>query len=197
MLHLSWKDIHDNAKRFVANHSGDKSEAAQKQTFWNEFFDVFGLRRASFASFEENARNVKGNRAFIDLLWKGKLLVEHKSLGKNLDEASLQAFDYIGDLSKENRWDEVPRFVLVSDFARFNRAMRDPVLFCCDFQWAKISPAVFGSLFQGVMEDRARRQQGAHYTSERDIMKVLRSLFLDELRERFSSYNLAPRYLPA
>ena len=32
------------------------------------------------------------------------------------------------------------------------------------------------------MEDRARRQQGAHYTSERDIMKVLRSLFLDELR---------------
>ena len=47
--------------------------------------------------------------------------------------------------------------------------------------WAKISPAVFGSLFQGVMDDRARRQQGAHYTSERDIMKVLRSLFLDDL----------------
>ena len=60
--------------------------------------------------------------------------------------------------------------------------MRDALLFCCDFQWAKISPAVFGSLFQGVLEDRARRQQGAHYTSERDIMKVLRSLFLDELR---------------
>ena len=39
-------------------------------------------------------------------------------------------------------------------FARFNRAMRDALLFCCDFQWAKISPAVFGSLFQGVMEDR-------------------------------------------
>ena len=67
-------------------------------------------------------------------------------------------------------------------FARFDRPMRDALLFCCDFQWAKISPAVFGSLFQGVMEDRARRQQGAHYTSERDIMKVLRSLFLDELR---------------
>ena len=60
----------------------------------------------------------------------------------------------------------------------FNKAMRDSLLFCCDFQWARISPAVFGSLFQGIMEDRARRQQGAHYTSERDIMKVIRSLFL-------------------
>src|SRR6267143_1757803 len=64
--------------------------------------------------------------------------------------------------------------------------MRDSFLFCCDFQWAKISPAVFGSLFQGVIDDRARRQQGAHYTSERDIMKVLRSLFLDELRAEWT-----------
>src|SRR5207237_3497136 len=46
-------------------------------------------------------------------------------------------------------------------FARFDRETRKALLFCCDFQWAKISPAVFGSLFQGVMEDRARRQQGA------------------------------------
>ena len=67
-------------------------------------------------------------------------------------------------------------------FPRFSRDMRKALLDCCDFQWAKISPAVFGSLFQGVMDDRSRRQQGAHYTSERDIMKVLRSLFLDDLR---------------
>jgi hypothetical protein len=60
--------------------------------------------------------------------------------------------------------------------------MRGALLYCCEFMWARISPAVFGSLFQGVMDDRARRQQGAHYTSERDIMKVLRSLFLDDLR---------------
>ena len=68
----------------------------------------------------------------------------------------------------------------------FNRAMRGSLLYCCEFLWAGISPAVFGSLFQGVMEDRARRQQGAHYTSERDIMKVLRSLFLDQLRAEFA-----------
>jgi hypothetical protein len=70
-------------------------------------------------------------------------------------------------------------------FPRFTSSMRDALLYCCDFQWARISPAVFGSLFQGVLEDRVRRQQGAHYTSERDIMKVLHSLFLDELRAEF------------
>jgi hypothetical protein len=68
------------------------------------------------------------------------------------------------------------------DYPRFNGVMREALLFCSEFMWAKISPAVFGSLFQGVMDDRARRQQGAHYTSERDIMKVLRSLFLDDLK---------------
>ncbi|HZS56567.1 MAG TPA: DNA methyltransferase, partial [Bryobacteraceae bacterium] len=70
-------------------------------------------------------------------------------------------------------------------FARFDRGMHEALQFCCDFQWAKVSPAVFGSLFQGVLQDRDRRQQGAHYTSERDIMKVLRSLFLDDLQSEW------------
>ncbi|MEI6279190.1 MAG: type IIL restriction-modification enzyme MmeI [Verrucomicrobiae bacterium] len=70
-------------------------------------------------------------------------------------------------------------------FPIFTKAMREALSICCDFQWAKISPAVFGSLFQGVLQDRARRQQGAHYTSERDIMKVIRSLFLDDLRSEW------------
>src|ERR1035437_5631253 len=346
MPHLSWNEVRDRAIRFSREHAGDRSESAEKQTFWNDFFNVFGLRRASLASFEENVRNLKGNKGAIDLLWKGRLLVEHKSFGEDLALAQTQAFTYIEDLTREDRWEEIPRFVLVSDFARFvlydvepegqrdlplfdgrkiaphhftlaefphkikafafmlgqthvrtdpedeanekaykrmcelhdalktgalsghdlerllvrilfclfaedtlifqpeaftqfirqqtredgadlgarlnelfnwlnkseadqpledtdpfcgfryvngglfnerldyprfTRDMRKALLDCCDFQWAKISPAVFGSLFQGVMDDRARRQQGAHYTSERDIMKVLRSLFLDDL----------------
>ena len=83
------------------------------------------------------------------------------------------------------------------DYPRFNSAMREALLFCCEFMWAKISPAVFGSLFQGVMDDRARRQQGAHYTSERDIMKVLRSLFLDELVDRMGTAESRPLLTPA
>ncbi|MEO6181840.1 MAG: DNA methyltransferase, partial [Verrucomicrobiota bacterium] len=350
MPHLSWNEVRDRAIRFSREHAGDRSESAEKQTFWNDFFNVFGLRRASLASFEENVRNLKGNKGAIDLLWKGKLLVEHKSFGEDLDLAQTQAFTYIEDLTRENRWDEIPRFVLVSDFAnfvlydlepeeqrdlplfdgrkiaphhftlsefprqirafafmlgqtrvrldpedpanekaykrmcelhdalkfgglsghdlerllvrilfclfaedtlifqpeaftqfirsqtredgsdlgarlnelfdwlnkpeadnsledsdpfygfryvngglfnerlgfpRFNRDMRKALLDCCEFLWAKISPAVFGSLFQGVMDDRARRQQGGHYTSERDIMKNIRSLFLDDLRAEF------------
>jgi type I restriction-modification system DNA methylase subunit len=70
-------------------------------------------------------------------------------------------------------------------FPRFNRSMRDQLLQCSEFQWAKISPAVFGSLVQGILKKEERRQQGASYTSERDIMKVLRSLFLDDLQQEF------------
>ncbi|HLQ43270.1 MAG TPA: DNA methyltransferase, partial [Planctomycetaceae bacterium] len=70
-------------------------------------------------------------------------------------------------------------------FADFNRDMRYRLLACCRFDWSRISPAVFGSLFQSVMEPRERRQVGAHYTSERDILKLVRSLFLDDLRAEF------------
>jgi hypothetical protein len=350
MPHLSWNEVRDRAIRFAREHAGDRSESADKQTFWNDFFTVFGLRRPSLAAFEANVRNLSGNTGAIDLLWRGKLLVEHKSFGEDLALAETQAFTYIEDLTRENRWEDIPRYVLVSDFARFvlydlepeeqrdlplfdgrriephhftlaefprhirafafmlgqtrvrldpedpanekaykrmcelhdalksggftghelerllvrilfcvfaedtaifepesftqfirtqtredgsdlagklnelfdwlndpradialpdtdplygfryvngglfeerlgfprfNRATRDALLFCCEFLWEKISPAVFGSLFQGVMEDRARRQQGGHYTSERDIMKNIRSLFLDALRAEF------------
>ncbi|HUZ94975.1 MAG TPA: DNA methyltransferase, partial [Edaphobacter sp.] len=70
-------------------------------------------------------------------------------------------------------------------FADFNRDMRNALLACTHFDWSRISPAIFGSLFQAVMEPRERRQIGGHYTSERDILKVIRSLFLDDLRAEF------------
>ena len=119
MPHLSWSEVRDRAIRFSRSHAGDHSERAHKQTFWNEFFDVFGIRRASVASFEANVRNLQGHTNAIDLLWRGRLLVEHKSFGQSLDAAETQALGYIEDLARENRHDEIPRFVLVSDFARF------------------------------------------------------------------------------
>lgn len=71
-------------------------------------------------------------------------------------------------------------------FAEFDGPMRDALIECCDFNWSRISPAVFGSLFQSIMSGEAgrrrRRQIGAHYTSERDIIKLVRSLFLDDLK---------------
>ncbi len=92
----------------------------------------------------------------------------------NLDE-TLAAFPYVnGDLFAESL-----------GFADFNRDMRNSLLACTRFNWSQISPAIFGSLFQGIMEKRERRQVGGHYTSERDILKVVRALFLDDLRAEF------------
>ncbi|MCK4624712.1 MAG: class I SAM-dependent DNA methyltransferase [Phycisphaerae bacterium] len=345
---ISWNEIRHNAIRFAHDWAGARSETAEKQTFWNDFFEVFGIRRRVVATFEEPVKNLSGDYGYIDLFWPGTLLVEHKSLGKDLGKAESQAFRYIRDLLNAGRLDEVPRYVIVSDFARvalhdlepedqkslpllgqvktiefgladfhqnihafafipgykqhrfedqdpiniqavgilgdlhdtleaggysghelerflvrilfclfaedtgifereafhlyienqtkpdgtdlglhlarlfevlntdpekhqknldetlavfpyvngdlfaehlgfadFNRDMRNALLACTRFDWSRISPAVFGSLFQAVMEPRERRQIGGHYTSERDILKVVRGLFLDELREEF------------
>jgi hypothetical protein len=93
---------------------------------------------------------------------------------KNLGE-TLAAFQWVnGELFAENL-----------GFADFNRDMRNALLSCTRFDWSRISPAIFGSLFQAVMEPRERRQIGGHYTSERDILKVVRPLFLDDLRAEF------------
>lgn len=64
----------------------------------------------------------------------------------------------------------------------FNKAMRDRLLEACGFSWEKISPAIFGALFQSVMNAKERRAKGAHYTTEKNILKVIEPLFLDDLR---------------
>jgi hypothetical protein len=95
---------------------------------------------------------------------------------KHLDPDLVQ-FPYInGDLYRE-------RLALPA----FTSTMRAKLLACGTFDWSRISPAVFGSLFQAVMEPKERRQIGAHYTAERNILKVVRSLFLDDLRAEFEA----------
>jgi len=344
---LSWNEIRQNAIRFARDWAGVTSESAEKQTFWNQFFLAFGISRRTVANFEARVANLSGNYDRIDCFWPGMLLVEHKSRGMDLAMAESQAQRYISNLVSAGREDEVPRYVIASDFARislldlepddptrkaapggyriefplaelhrhihefafipgyrqhrfedqdpinlravkimddlhdaleaggyrghelerflvrvlfclfsedtgifereafrlyiedrtkpdgsdlglhlarlfevlntpadkrqknldetlaafpyvngalfaeklgfadFNRDMRDSLLGCTRFDWSRISPAVFGSLFQGVMEPRERRQIGGHYTSERDILKVVRALFLDDLRAQF------------
>ena len=68
----------------------------------------------------------------------------------------------------------------------FNAAMRRELLEAGRFDWTAISPAIFGALFQSVMEPAARRAAGAHYTTERNILKVIEPLFLDGLRADFA-----------
>jgi len=350
---ISWNEIRHNAIKFSREWAGVKSESAEKQTFWNEFFQVFGIKRRVVASFEEAVKKISGDYGRIDLFWPGILLVEHKSFGEDLRKAETQAFQYIRDLANDPaRRDEIPRYIIVSDFARialhdlepeeqrdlplfdkkrgithefpladfhrhvqhfafipgyqqhkfqeqdpinieaveilgnlhdaleaggykghdlerflvrilfclfaedtgiferesfrlylenrtaadgsdlglhlarlfeilntapekrqknldetlavfpyvngdlfnehlgfadFNSDMRNALLACTRKDWSRISPAIFGSLFQSIMQPKARRQIGGHYTSEPNILKVVRSLFLDELRAEFES----------
>ena len=119
MPSLSWNEIKTRAIQFSRSWADETREQAEKQTFWNEFFLVFGIPRRTVASFEEPVQRIKQTYGFIDLLWKGKLLVEHKSAGASLEAAEAQAFDYIQDLQSSGRGDDIPRYILLSDFRRF------------------------------------------------------------------------------
>jgi len=70
--------------------------------------------------------------------------------------------------------------------ADFSAAMREALLDACALDWSAISPAIFGSLFQSIMDDKARRTLGAHYTSEENILKLIKPLFLDALWAEFA-----------
>jgi type I restriction-modification system DNA methylase subunit len=95
---------------------------------------------------------------------------------KNLDE-QLADFPYVnGKLFEE-----------LLPMASFDSKMRQALLDCCYIDWSKISPAIFGSMFQSVMNPQERRNLGAHYTSETNILKLIKPLFLDELLNEFEN----------
>jgi len=330
---LSWNEIRKRAIEFSQEYADATRENAETQSFYNDFFNVFGISRRRVASFEEPVKKLGDKRGRIDLFWKGVLLIEQKSGGRDLDAAYTQALNYFPHLKEE----ELPKYILVSDFQRFelydletkdiqkftlaefhksvelfgfiagyqkrefkdqdpvnieasermgklhdmlkdtgytghelelflvrllfclfadntgifernsflfyleektkvdgsdlglhlamlfqtlntapekrpktldetlvqfayingslfanaisipafDSAMRDSLISACRFDWSRISPAIFGSLFQSVMDKDKRRGIGAHYTTEKNIMKILKPLFLDDLYAEF------------
>jgi hypothetical protein len=93
---------------------------------------------------------------------------------KTLDE-DLRQFPYVnGDLFSEPLRPPA-----------FDSKMRVQLLEACAFKWSVISPAIFGALFQSVMNAAERRRKGAHYTTELNILKLIRPLFLDRLWASF------------
>jgi len=112
---LSWNEIKDRALRFTKEWAGEERESAESKSFWDAFFDVFGISRRRVASFEDPIKKLDERYGFIDMFWKGTLLVEHKSKGKNLDKAYSQALDYFSGLKEY----ELPKYVMVSDFENF------------------------------------------------------------------------------
>lgn len=101
----------------------------------------------------------------------------------SLDEA-LASLEYVnGGLFAEN-----------IRLPHFSSQMRCDLLTTMELDWSKVSPAIFGSMFQGVMDEKERRNLGAHYTSEKNILRVIKPLFLDDLYAEFAvAVHAGPR----
>ncbi len=79
----------------------------------------------------------------------------------------------------------------------FNREMREALLDACRYDWSTISPAIFGAMFQTVKSKEDRHALGEHYTSEANILKVIRPLFLDDYTSRMRKAWDDPKKLEA
>ena len=110
-----WKEIRQRARVFACDWRDASREKSETQSFYNDFFGIFGIRRRSVAHYETLVAKRLGKRGFTDLFWPDVLLVEQKSAGRDLDKAYDQAGDYFDGIREEDR----PRFILVSDFQTF------------------------------------------------------------------------------
>ena len=109
---LNWNEIKSRALLFSKTWADACNEDSQAKPFWIDFFEIFGITDKRVGTFELKVKQLGDKRGFMDLFWSGMLLVEHKSLGKNLDKAVGQALDYLHHLKEH----ELPQLVVVCDF---------------------------------------------------------------------------------
>ncbi|MCL2630511.1 MAG: class I SAM-dependent DNA methyltransferase [Firmicutes bacterium] len=113
----------------------------------------------------------------------------------NMDEQTRSERKLLSDELRKFRYINGSLFAELLPTAEFNRKMRQILLDCIDFDWSKISPAIFGAMFQGVMNKEKRRELGAHYTSEENILKLINPLFMDGLWQEFEKLKADKRAL--
>ena len=111
----SWNEIRKGATAFAKRWKDAYDEKSQAQSFLKEFFAVFGVDIVLFNTFEHRVKFGDGSQGYADCFWQGKILVEMKSRGKDLDAAYSQAIDYVRALSDVS---QTPRAIVVSDFVR-------------------------------------------------------------------------------
>ena len=114
-MRLSWNEVRARAAAFSHEWRDASYEKGETQSFYNEFFEVFGVRRRTVASYETHVSRLDNRSGFIDLFWPGVLVVEQKSAGRDLKKAYGQAIDYLLALPERDH----PRYILVSDFQTF------------------------------------------------------------------------------
>ena len=98
----------------------------------------------------------------------------------------------LSDELKQFRYINGGLFAATLPMAEFDAKMRQTLIDCMNFDWNKISPAIFGAMFQGVMDKNQRRELGAHYTSEENILKLINPLFMDDLWKEFDRVKTDP-----
>ena len=115
-VELSKRALRERATAFALKHADDKSEAGERQIFWNDLFGIFGREVKEVGRFERAAQRLStGNTGFMDLLVPGDMAVEHKSAGADLNAAMSQLFDYLDDLQPA----AAPWLVVACDFQNF------------------------------------------------------------------------------
>ena len=158
------------------------------------------LVRLLFCMFADKTGLFEPAGRFTDLIERGTL-----ADGSNVGQVLTQLFDEL-DTELSQRQSKAPGWF--KDFpyvnghlfeekirtASFDADMRELLLDCCYLDWARISPAIFGSMFQHIMDEEGldtqhdlRRELGAHYTSEDNILKLIGPLFFDDLRAQFAA----------
>ncbi len=167
-------DLHDALE--AGGHTGHDLERFLVRVLFCLFAQWTGIfEREAFRLFIEDRTKSDGSDLGVHLEQLFAVLNTPADKRQKKPDERLAAFPYVnGELFAERL-----------GFTDFNRDMRNSLLACTRFDWSQISPAIFGSLFQGTMEGKERRQFGGHYTSERDILKVVQGLFLDDLRAEF------------
>ena len=115
-MSLNWNEIKDRAVAFSKEWENETREEAEGKSFLTDFFNVFGINRRKFATFEHRVKKLNEKDGYIDLLWKANILVEMKSRGQDLEKAFRQAKEYTQNLPQN----ELPKLILICDFENFH-----------------------------------------------------------------------------
>lgn len=137
---------------------------------------IFGNHKM-FGKYLQRFPSMDVRKALIDLFQVLDTPISERDPYMNDD---LSAFPYVngGLFADENI--EIPRFTDEIVELLVNGASKV-------FNWAEISPTIFGAVFESTLNPDTRRSGGMHYTSIENIHKVIDPLFLDDLRAELAT----------
>jgi hypothetical protein len=159
-------------------YEGHDASVLMTRLLFLMFGDDTGMwEKGLFGEFIDTRTNADGSDLGAQLAFLFQILDKPETSRPGTMDELLARFPYVNGHLFTDR----------IDIPAFDRRMRDELVKCTEFDWSKISPAVFGSLFQAVKSKEARRTLGEHYTTEHNIMRALAPLFLDDLWEEYQS----------